>query len=61
MYNINYYYYFFLEGNVQYQLEEKNILYQIKLHQSYQNTINERHVSKINYTLICVSHLLMGQ
>ena len=58
MYNIKF---SFLEGNVQYQLEEKKNLHQMKLHHSYQNTINERHVSKNNYTLICMSHLLIGQ
>lgn len=58
MYNINF---FFWKGIVQYQLEEKNILYQMKLHHLYQNTINNKHVSKSNYTLIYVSHLLRGQ
>ena len=39
---------------------EKNILYQMISHHSYQNPINKRYVYKNNYPLIHVFHLLVG-
>ena len=38
---------------------EKNILYQMISHHSYQNPINKRYVYKNNYPLIHVFHLLV--